>query len=48
MGSINLSNSKNRDALVHTQSVSTSLRVRWLDEDDIGGKLSPSCDPFQE
>lgn len=32
MGSINLSNSKNRDALVHTQSVSTSLRVRWLDD----------------
>ena len=32
MGSINLSSSKNRDALVHTQSVSTSLRVRWLDE----------------
>jgi hypothetical protein len=32
MGSINVSNSKNRDALVHTQSVSTSLRVRWLDD----------------
>lgn len=32
MGSINLSSSKNRDALVHTQSVSTSLRVRWLDD----------------
>jgi len=31
MGSINLSSSKNRDALVHTQSVSTSLQVRWLD-----------------
>ena len=32
MGSINLSSSKNRDALVGTQSVSTSLQVRWLDE----------------
>ena len=32
MGSINLSSSKNRDALVHTQSVSTSLHVRWLDD----------------
>ncbi len=31
MGSINLSNSKNRDAVVYTKSVSTSLRVRWLD-----------------
>ncbi len=32
MGSINLSSSKNRDALVHTQSVSTTLRVRWIDD----------------
>jgi hypothetical protein len=32
MGSINLSNSKNRDAIVYTSSVSTHLRVRWLDE----------------
>jgi hypothetical protein len=31
MGSINLSNSKNRDALVHVSSVSTSQSVRWLD-----------------
>ena len=32
MGSINLSSSKNRNARVSTQSVSTSLHVRWLDD----------------
>ena len=32
MGTINLSNSKNRDAVVNTQSVQSTLRVRWLDE----------------
>jgi hypothetical protein len=32
VGSINLSNSKNRDALVGTRSVSSSLKVRWLDD----------------
>lgn len=32
MGSINLSNSKNRDAIVNTQSVYSPLRVVWLDE----------------
>lgn len=32
MGSINLSNSKNRDAFVDTSSVSNQLRVRWLDD----------------
>lgn len=31
MGSINLTSSKNRDAVVYTKSVSSSLRVRWLD-----------------
>lgn len=31
MGSINLSNSKNRDALVQTRSVTSDLAVRWLD-----------------
>jgi hypothetical protein len=31
MGSINLSNSKGRDSVVNTESVSTMLRVRWLD-----------------
>lgn len=38
MGSINLSSSKNRDAWVQTQSVSTGLHVRWLD--DKGQKAS--------
>lgn len=32
MGSINLSNSKNRDAVVGTRSVSSSLKVRWVDD----------------
>jgi len=32
MGTINLSNSKNRDAIVNTQSVYSPLRVVWLDE----------------
>src|SRR4051794_29705145 len=32
MGTINLSNSKGRDAFVNTESVSTPLRVRWLDD----------------
>ncbi|MCW8132043.1 MAG: hypothetical protein KIS92_16975 [Planctomycetota bacterium] len=32
MGTINLSNNKNRDAVVNTESVRTPLRVRWLDE----------------
>lgn len=32
MGSINISNSKNRDAMVNTQSVYSPLRVVWLDE----------------
>ncbi len=32
MGSINVRNSKNRDAIVNTESVSVRLRVRWLDE----------------
>lgn len=32
MGTINLSNSKNRDAIVNTESVRTPLHVRWLDE----------------
>ena len=32
MGSINLSNSKGRDAIVNTETVRTPLRVRWLDE----------------
>lgn len=32
MGTINLSNSKNRDAIVNTQSVYSPLRVAWLDE----------------
>lgn len=32
MGRINLTNSKNRDAMVATQTVSTGLKVRWLDE----------------
>ncbi|MCZ7648096.1 MAG: hypothetical protein M5U26_23025 [Planctomycetota bacterium] len=32
MGSINLANSKNRDAVVNTESVQSPLRVRWLDE----------------
>jgi hypothetical protein len=31
MGSINLTNSKGRDAMVATQRVSTTLRLRWLD-----------------
>lgn len=31
MGSINLTNSKARDAVVATQRVSTSLKIRWLD-----------------
>ena len=32
MGEINLSNSKNRDAVVATYSVRIPLKVRWLDE----------------
>ncbi len=32
MGSINLANSNNRDAIVNTETVRTPLRVRWLDE----------------
>lgn len=32
MGSINLRNSKGRDAVVNTESVGARLRVRWLDE----------------
>jgi hypothetical protein len=32
MGAINLSNEKNRDAIVNTQTVRSPLRVRWLDE----------------
>ena len=32
MGTINLSNSNNRDAIVNTETVRTPLRVRWLDE----------------
>ena len=31
MGSINLTNSKGRDAMVATRRVATSLRLRWLD-----------------
>jgi hypothetical protein len=32
MGTINLSNSNNRDAIVNTEAVRTPMRVRWLDE----------------
>lgn len=32
MGTINISNSKNRDAVVETESVRGMLHVRWLDE----------------
>lgn len=32
MGRINLSNSKQRDAIVGTQSVSSGLKVRWVDD----------------
>lgn len=32
MGSINIANSKNRDAMVNTEAVRTPMRVRWLDE----------------
>ncbi len=32
MGSINIRNSKGRDAIVNTESVSARLRVRWLDD----------------
>jgi len=32
MGTINLSNNNNRDAMVNTETVRTALRVRWLDE----------------
>lgn len=32
MGTINLSNSKGRDAVVGTQSVQSTLRLRWLDK----------------
>ena len=32
MGEINLSNSKNRDAVVATHSVRIPLKVRWVDE----------------
>jgi hypothetical protein len=39
MGSINLSNSKGRDAIVNTETVRTPLRVRWLDEQGRSSKL---------
>ncbi len=32
MGTINLKNSKGRDAMVKTRHVATSLRLRWLDD----------------
>src|SRR4051812_47575034 len=32
MGSINIANSNNRDAMGNTEAVRTPLRVRWLDE----------------
>src|SRR5258708_5795405 len=32
MGTINIANSNNRDAIVNTETVRTPLRVRWLDE----------------
>ncbi|MEM1070938.1 MAG: hypothetical protein AAGG48_22765 [Planctomycetota bacterium] len=32
MGEINIANSVNRDAVVATESVSTPLKVRWLDQ----------------
>lgn len=32
MGMINISNSKGRDAMVNTESVTIPLRVRWIDE----------------
>ena len=32
MGTINLSNSKGRDAMVNTQSVRNAQTIRWLDE----------------
>jgi len=32
MGTINIANSKGRDAVVNTQSVRKATRVRWLDE----------------
>ncbi len=32
MGQINIANSKNRDAVVYTRSVSTSSKVRYIDE----------------
>src|SRR5262249_42275354 len=31
LGAINFTNSKSRDAVVSTESVSSALRVRWLD-----------------
>ena len=34
MGTINLSNSKGRDAVVNTRSVGIPLRVRWLDDEN--------------
>jgi len=33
MGTINISNSKGRDAVVNTRSVRSALKVRWLDGD---------------
>ena len=36
MGAINISNSNNRDAVVSTETVRTPIRVRWLDEKEIG------------
>jgi hypothetical protein len=32
MGTINISNSRGRDAVVTTESLASPLRVRWLDE----------------
>ena len=50
MGSIHLSNSKGRDAMVATRHIVPSLRLRWLDR--AGGRratrvlTSPiDCDP---
>ena len=33
MGTINISNSNGRDAIVNTQSVKSALKLRWLDEE---------------
>jgi hypothetical protein len=40
LGTINLSNSKGRDAMVNTQSAGIPVRIRWLDEE--GRQASPS------